>query len=212
MTVSTRREFNEIIEKALRGTTTVGIATRDFVVLAADKRASAGVYVAHRNVRKIEIIDDKTAMTIAGLVADAQILANYLRLESRLYQIRTRQRMSIRAMGSLLALILNESKYFPYVVQLLIGGIDVDDRPRLYQLNVFGDLTEERYVATGSGSPVAIGVLESNYSEEMDLDKAIAIAREAVSSAIKRDVFTGEGIDVVAITRSGIKSFYFPIA
>jgi proteasome beta subunit len=199
-----------LIEKALKGTTTVGFVTRDFVVLAADKRASSGIYVAHRNVKKIEIIDERTAMTIAGLVADAQILANYLRNENKLYQIRTGRRMSLRAMGSLLALILNESKYFPYIVQLLLGGIDVDDKPRLYQINIFGDLTEEKYVATGSGSPIAIGVLESNYSEDLDLDRAIAVARDAVLSAIKRDVFTGEGIDVVVITRSGIKSFYYP--
>ncbi|MGC9009072.1 MAG: archaeal proteasome endopeptidase complex subunit beta [Sulfolobales archaeon] len=200
-----------LIEKALKGTTTVGFVTRDFVVLAADKRASSGIYVAHRNVKKIEIIDERTAMTIAGLVADAQILANYLRNENKLYQIRTGRRMSLRAMGSLLALILNESKYFPYIVQLLLGGIDVDDKPRLYQINIFGDLTEEKYVATGSGSPIAIGVLESNYSEDLDLDRAIAVARDAVLSAIKRDVFTGEGIDVVVITRSGIKSFYYPL-
>jgi len=199
------------VEKVLRGTTTVGFVTRDFVVLAADKRASSGIYVAHRNVKKIEIIDDRTAMTIAGLVADAQILANYLRTENKLYQIRTGRRMSLRAMGSLLALILNESKYLPYIVQLLLGGIDVDNKPRLYQINIFGDLTEEKYVATGSGSPVAIGVLESNYSEDLDLDKALAIAKEAVFSAIKRDVFTGEGVDVVVITRSGIKSFYYPL-
>ncbi len=199
-----------LIEKALKGTTTVGFVTRDFVVLAADKRASSGIYVAHRNVKKIEIIDERTAMTIAGLVADAQILANYLRNENKLYQIRTGRRMSLRAMGSLLALILNESKYFPYIVQLLLGGIDIDDKPRLYQINIFGDLTEEKYVATGSGSPIAIGVLESNYSEDLDLDRAVAVAREAVSSAIKRDVFTGEGIDIVVITRSGIKSFYYP--
>lgn len=203
--------FREIIERALRGTTTVGIATRDFVVLAADKRASSGIYVAHRNVRKIELIDDRAAITIAGLVADAQILANYMRNESRLYYIRTGRRMSLRAMASLLSLILNESKYFPYIVQLLLGGIDVDERPRLFQINIFGDLTEEKFVATGSGSPVAVGVLENGYSEDMELEKAVELARDAVLSAIKRDVFTGEGVDVVAITRSGVKSFYYPL-
>ncbi|MEZ0290417.1 MAG: archaeal proteasome endopeptidase complex subunit beta [Sulfolobales archaeon] len=205
-----KNEFSyESIERALKGTTTVGLIGKDFVVLAADKRASAGTYVAHRNVRKIELINERSALTISGLVADAQILANYLRTEDRLYYVRTGRRMSIRAMASLLALILNESKYFPYIVQLLLGGID--DRPRLFQINVFGDMTEERFIATGSGSPIAIGVLENGYSEDLSLDKAVELARDAVSSAIKRDVFTGEGIDIVAITSSGVKTFYFPI-
>ncbi|MCC6061462.1 MAG: archaeal proteasome endopeptidase complex subunit beta [Desulfurococcales archaeon] len=204
--------IRDVVEKVLKGTTTVGIATRDFVILAADKRASAGIYVAHRNVKKIEIIDERTAMTIAGLVADAQILADYIRAENRLHYVRTGKRMSLRAMASLLSLLLNESKYFPYIVQLLLGGIDIDERPRLFQINIFGDLTEERYVATGSGSPTAIGILENAYSEDMDLDKAVELARQAVVAAVKRDVFTGEGVDVVAITKSGVKSFYFSIA
>ncbi|MEM4750264.1 MAG: archaeal proteasome endopeptidase complex subunit beta [Sulfolobales archaeon] len=199
----------DYIEKVLKGTTTIGLVGRDYVVLAADKRASAGTYVAHRNVRKIEIINERSALTISGLVADAQILAHYLRTEDNLYYLRTGKRMSIKAMASLLSLLLNESKYFPYIVQLLLGGID--ERPRLFQINIFGDLTEEKYVATGSGSPIAIGVLENGYSEDLELDKAVELAREAVTSAIKRDVFTGEGVDVVAITRSGVKDFYFPI-
>ncbi|MEM4672241.1 MAG: hypothetical protein QW366_00480, partial [Sulfolobales archaeon] len=123
----------DYIEKVLKGTTTIGLVGRDYVVLAADKRASAGTYVAHRNVRKIEIINERSALTISGLVADAQILAHYLRTEDNLYYLRTGKRMSIKAMASLLSLLLNESKYFPYIVQLLLGGID--ERPRLFQIN-----------------------------------------------------------------------------
>jgi proteasome beta subunit len=117
--------------------------------------------------------------------------------------------MSIKAMASLLALVLNSSKYYPFIVQLLLGGID--NRPRLYQIELFGDVTEEKYVATGSGSPIAIGILESGYSEDLSVDHAVNLAREAITASIKRDAYTGEGIDVVVITRQGIKSLYFPV-
>ncbi|MDT7889915.1 MAG: archaeal proteasome endopeptidase complex subunit beta [Desulfurococcales archaeon] len=203
------RVYRGYAGKAFKGTTTVGLVTREAVVMGADKRATSGMYIAHKNVRKIEPIDNRAALTIAGLVADAQTLADFLRYRSRLYYITTGVPMSIKAMASLLALVLNSTKYYPFIVQLLLGGID--DRPRLYQIELFGDVTEEKYVATGSGSPIAIGVLESGYSEDLSVDQATNLAREAISASIKRDAYTGEGIDIVTITRDGIKSLYFPV-
>ncbi len=199
----------KLFERALKGTTTVGLVTKDAVIMAADKRATAGMYIAHKNVRKIEPIDERSVLTISGLVADAQTIADFLRYRSRLYYITTGTPMSIKAMASLLALVLNSSKYFPFIVQLLLGGID--DKPRLYQIELFGSVTEERFVATGSGSPVAIGVLESGYSEDLSVDQAVDLVREAITSSIKRDAYTGEGIDVVVITKGGMKSLYFPV-
>jgi len=199
----------EAIERALKGTTTVGLVTREAVVMGADKRATSGMYIAHKNVKKIEPIDDRAALTIAGLVADAQTIADFLRYRSRLYYVSTGMPMSIKAMASLLALVLNSAKYYPYIVQLLLGGID--DRPRLYQVELFGDVTEEKYVATGSGSPIAIGILESGYSEGLTAEQAVELAREAITASIKRDAYTGEGVDIVVITRSGMKSHYFQV-
>jgi len=204
-----RRYLDAYMGGAVKGTTTVGLVTKDAVVMGADKRATSGIYIAHKNVRKIEPIDDRAALTIAGLVADAQTIADFLRYRSRLYYITTGVPMSIKAMASLLALVLNSSKYYPFIVQLLLGGID--NRPRLYQIELFGDVTEEKYVATGSGSPIAIGILESGYSEDLSVDQAVNLAREAITASIKRDAYTGEGIDVVVITRQGIKSLYFPV-
>ncbi len=208
-TLINNTDIQRAIEKALKGTTTVGLTTKTHVVLAADKRATSGQYIAHKNVRKIEVIDNRVALTISGLVADAQALADYLRHESRLYRIRVGEPMPIKAMAGLLGLILNSSKYFPYIVQLILGGYD--NGPRLYQISFFGDVSEEKYVATGSGSPVAIGVLENGYSEDLTVEKAVELAREAVYSAIKRDAYTGEGIDVVAIGSEGVKEYFFKI-
>ena len=196
------------LEKALRGTTTVGLVTREAAILAADKRATAGYYVAHKKVRKIVKIDDYVAMTTAGLVADAQALADYLRTESTYHRIRTGARMSIRSMANLLGLILNTSKYFPYIVQLLIGGYDT--KPQLFAVEWFGDVTEEKYTATGSGSPIAIGIIEAGYREDLGVEEAVKLAAKAVASATTRDGFSGEGVDVVAVTKDKFLEFSFP--
>ncbi len=194
--------------RALHGTTTVGLRVREGVVLAADKRASTGYYIAHKNVRKIVKIDDHVVMTTAGLVADAQMIASQLQYLAREHRIETGTPISVRSLASYLGLLLNSSKYYPYIVQLLLGGYDT--APRLFAIEWFGDYIEEDYAVTGSGSPVAIGVLESEYSKDLSIDEAIKLAVKAVRSAIRRDIYTGEAVDVAVVTREGVKIQSFP--
>ncbi len=181
-------------------TTTVGMVLRDYVVLAADRRATAGYYVAHKRTRKIVKITDYMAMTTSGLVADAQALADMLREELRYYELTTGRRPTVHAAANILAAIIYSSaRFYPYIVQLLLGGYDT--APRLYMIDWFGTVTSERYTATGSGSPIALGVIEEGYREDLSLDEAMELAARAVRAAMERDTATGNGIDVVAIGR-----------
>jgi len=179
-------------------TTTVGLTTRDYVVLAADKRATAGGEVYHKRVNKVLKINDYTAMTISGLVADAQRIVELARYISKRYELETGRRISISSLASYTGLILQAYlRYLPFIVQILIGGYD--DEPRLYYLDLLGNVTSEKYMATGSGSPIAFGVLEKEYREDLDLETAVKLAVKAVYTAIQRDGFSGEGVDVVII-------------
>ena len=189
---------------AKHGTTTVGILVRDGVVLAADKRATAGYYVAHKHVKKIIPVDDRIVITTAGLVADAQMLVNWIRTEIMYYKLSQKKPMKVRSVTTLLANVLfSNSRFYPYIVQLLVGGYD--DAPRLFNLDWFGSMTEEKYIATGSGSPIALGVIEDGYSEDLNIEEAEKLAVRAVASALKRDTATGNGIDVAVVTREGIR-------
>ncbi|MCE4601439.1 MAG: archaeal proteasome endopeptidase complex subunit beta [Desulfurococcales archaeon] len=199
---------NEARPKAIHGTTTVGLIAGDNVVLAADKRATAGTLIASRRVKKIVKITERAAMTVSGLVADAQALADLLREEARFYYLTHGVQLSIRGLATLLSNILFSSKWFPYMVQLIVGGYDV--KPRLYTLDPYGSITEDNYTATGSGSPIAYGVLEDNYREGLTVEEAIDIARKALKSAIMRDSATGDGIDVVIIGRDSYEERFIP--
>ena len=187
------------IQKLLKGTTTVGLVTKDAVILAADKRATAGYYIAHKRVRKILRVDDRIAITTAGLVADAQMLVSWIQNEIKYYKLTLGRPISVKTVASILSLILHSSRYFPYIVQLLVGGYDT--APRLYMLEFFGAITEEKYTATGSGSPIAIGVIEGGYNPEMSIEDAVQLAVKAVKSAMSRDSASGEGVDIVVITK-----------
>jgi proteasome endopeptidase complex beta subunit len=200
----------DIKSKTLKGTTTVGIKVKEGVVLAADRRATAGLYVAHKHVRKVVYLTDKIAMTTAGSVADLQFLYDYMKNVIAFNRISGRP-TSVKAISTYLANVLSSSKYLPYIVQLLVGGVD-ESGPQLFNLNYLGDFTAENYVATGSGSPVAMGVLEDEYNQEMSIDQAADLARRAVRSAIKWDSFTGTSVIVSKITSKGHEEAEFPVS
>ncbi len=189
-------------------TTTVGLIVDDKVVLAADKRATAGFMIASRRVKKIVKLADYAALTISGLVADAQALADIVREEIKLYEMSTGSKLSVKGIATLLANILFSSKWYPFLVQLMVGGYDT--RPRLYVLDPFGSLTEETYAATGSGSPIALGVLEERYKPGMSLEEAIEVAALAIRSAVLRDAASGDGADIVVIGRDVYEERFIP--
>ncbi len=190
-------------------TTTVGMAVGDSVVLAADKRATAGSFIAHKRVKKIHMITDYSAMTISGLVADAQFLVEQARYIARKYMVDTGFKMRLSALASDLSLILTAYlRVYPFIVQLLLGGVD-SEGPGLYYLDLYGTISREDYMATGSGSPTAIGVLEEGYRSDLTVEEAVQLAKNAVLAAMRRDGFSGEGVDVVVIGPRGVEEYTF---
>ena len=190
-------------------TTTVGLVVGDHVVLAADKRATAGSFIAHKRVKKIQLITNYAALTISGLVADAQFLVEQARYIARKYYNDTGSQMKISALASNMSLILTAYlRVYPFIVQLLLGGVD-STGPQLYYLDLYGTISREEYMATGSGSPTAIGVLEEGYSRDLTVDDAVELAKKAVLAAMRRDGFSGEGVDVVVIGREGVREYTF---
>jgi len=192
--------MNSQYQEPLKGTTTVGLIFDGGVVLATEKRATMGYMIASKRAKKVYQIADRIGMTTAGGVGDAQQMARLMTVEGSLYQIRRGRQMTVGAASTLLSNILNNNRMYPYYVQLLVGGVD-ENGPSIYSVDALGGATkEEEIVATGSGSPMAYGVLEDRYTKGMDKDAAVSLAIRAIRSAIKRDAGSGEGIHVVVIT------------
>ena len=188
-----------------KGTTTVGIICEEGVVLAADKRASMGYMIAHKNVKKIHKLIDDIAITIAGGVGDAQMLIRYVKAEAKLYEFKNQRKTSVKALSTLLSHILYNGKnqIYPYYVQFLLGGKD----EKGFSLSVLGPdgaKLEDSFISTGSGSVFAYGMLQEHYKKEMNLSEAIRLAVKSVNVAIERDMATGDGIDVVVINNDGL--------
>ncbi len=192
-------------DKYLKGTTTVGVVCTDGIVLASEQRATMGHFIASKTAKKVYQIDDLVGMTTAGSVGDAQQLVRLVSVESQLYKMRRNESMTIKGITTLMSNFLNANRYYPMMVQLLIGGVDKNG-PGIYSLDAMGGSIEEtRISATGSGSPMAYGVLEDQYREDMTVKEGLDLAIRAIHNATKRDSASGENIDVVVITKETFK-------
>ncbi|MGQ9543732.1 MAG: archaeal proteasome endopeptidase complex subunit beta [Candidatus Bathyarchaeia archaeon] len=194
----------DLKRQILEGTTTIGVVCKDGVVLATDTRATMGFFIAHKRAKKVYPIAEHLAMTIAGGVADAQAMVDILKANAELYRLQSGFIMPVSAAARLVANILFSSRLMPFILQALIGGVD-STGPRIFALDPLGSVVEETCVSTGSGSPIAYGVLEAQFREGMSVKETIPIVLKAITSAMKRDAASGDSFDMAIITNEGYR-------
>ncbi len=195
--------------KVQKGTTTVGIMCKDGVILAADKRATAG-FIVNKRTQKIHKITDNMAVTMAGLVSDAQLLVKLIKAEVKLKDLTTLRTSTVKETANLLAgmlyMNLRKMSMVPGIVSFLLGGSDADGH-HLWDLGIDGSTTDvDDYVSDGSGSVFALGVLEALYKKGMTVEEGVKLAVKAIGAALQRDVNTGNGIDVIVIDGKGVRT------
>jgi proteasome beta subunit len=185
------------------GATTVGLVCSDGVVLASEKRVTYGNMVASKAAKKVFKITDRIGAACAGLISDMQILTRQITAQANLYRFDVGRPIRVRSAAKALANMLFGSRYLPYITQTIVGGID--EEPKIYVLDPVGSLIEDKYAAIGSGAEIAIGILESGYKPGITVEEGEKLAIRTVKSAISRDAFSGNGIDVLIIRESGIE-------
>ena len=195
--------LGHVADQIKKGTTTCALTCNDGIVLAADTRASAGFFIADRHVMKIQKVDRNLGMTIAGGVADAQNLVDIMRYNANIYRLTNRELMPVKSAARLCSNVLFNQRYFPYYVQIILAGYDNKAGGQIYNIDLFGSMTSEKFISTGSGSPVAYGYLESEFKENLSVNEAYKIAIQAIAAAIRRNAGTGDNINAVIIDKDG---------
>lgn len=186
------------------GTTTAGIVCTDGVVLATDTRVTAGGYIAHKRGKKLIQIDKHLAVTISGGVADAQNVVDSLKYYANSYRIEKGLPLPVKSAARIVSNILFGSRYYPYIAIFILGGYDASGGS-IYNVDLFGSSIQEKVTSTGSGSPVALGVLEAGFQEGMSVAKGVPLAANAIIAAMRRNVFTGDNFDIAVIDKSGFR-------
>jgi proteasome beta subunit len=186
------------------GATTVGVVCKDGVILAAERRVTYGYFVMSKSGKKVFKIAEKIGAACAGIVADMQILTREVGAYLNLYTFEREQSVTVRTAAKLMGSMLFERRYFPYLTQTIVGGVD-DTGPKLFVLDPLGSVIEDKFTAVGSGAEIAMGLLETDFKDGMTVDDARGLVKKAVKAASARDIGSGEGIDILVITNSGIK-------
>jgi len=184
------------------GTTTLGMVCTDGVVIATEQRATMGTLIAHKSTQKLYRIDNHLALATAGLVGDLQVLARYLSAEANLYRLKRDAPIPVQSAATLMSNIMNQRKFMPYYVQLILGGWD-QTGGHVYSLDAAGGSIPDRYTSGGSGSPYVFGVLEDHYRDDLTSTEGVDLAVRAISAAISRDSASGGMISVAVISKDG---------
>ena len=185
------------------GATTVGVVFQDGVILAAEKRVTYGYFVMSKGGKKVFKITDRIGVACAGLVGDMQILAKEMEAQANLYSMDVGRKITVRSAAKLMANVLFNRRYAPLITQTIVGGLD-EEGASLYVLDVLGSLIPDKYAVVGSGTEIAIGVLEEGYKENLNAQEAKDLVARSIKSAISRDSMSGDGIDYLIITKAGI--------
>jgi len=187
------------------GATAVGITFDGGVVLASEKRIAFGNFLVSKSTKKTFPITPKVGAACAGLVADMQILTLQISALAKIRKMDLKRDVPPNTIAKMMSNMMYERRYFPLLTQVIVGG--VVDKPIMYTLDPLGSVLPDLYAAVGTGAEMALGVLDPQFKENMTKDEAIDLAKRAVRSAALRDSASGDGLDVLVITKDGTKEF-----
>jgi len=182
------------------GATTIGLVYKDGVILASEKRISYGYLIVSKGGKKVFKITGNIGAACAGLVSDMQILIREVDAYANLFSLDVGRPISVKAASKLMSNLLFNRRLAPLITQTIVGGMD-EEGPSIYVLDVLGSVIPDKYAVVGSGTEIAIGVIEEGYKENMSMDEAKDLVVRAIKSAVSRDIMSGDGIDFLMITK-----------
>jgi proteasome beta subunit len=186
------------------GATTVGVVCQDGVILASEKRISYGYLVVSKGGKKVFKITDHIGAACAGLVSDMQILVREVEAYANLFDLDVGRSISVRSAAKLMSNLLFSRRLAPLITQTIVGGRD-EEETALYVLDILGSVIPDKYAVVGSGTEIAMGVIEEGYKEDLTMEEAKDLVIRAIRSAISRDIMSGDGIDFLLITKDGTR-------
>lgn len=187
------------------GATAVGITFDGGVVIASEKRIAYGNFLVSKTTKKTFPLTDKVGAACAGLVADMQILALQIKALTKIRKMELKRDVPPNSVAKMISNLMYERRFFPLLTQVIVGGIV--DKPAIYTLDPLGSVLPDEYAAVGTGAEMALGVLDPQFKEGMSEKDAVDLAIRSIKAATMRDSFSGDGIDVLVITKQGVKEF-----
>jgi proteasome beta subunit len=153
--------------------------------------------------KKVFKITDHVGAACAGLVSDMQVLIREVSAYGNLFRLDVGRPISVRSAAKLMSNLLFNRRLAPLITQTIVGGVD-EEGPSLYSLDPLGSVLPDKFTVVGSGTEIAIGVVEEGYKDNMNAEEAKELVVRAMKSAVSRDIMSGDGVDFLTITKDGI--------
>ena len=178
------------------GTTIVAVRYAGGVVMAGDRRATAGTSIAHRNMEKVYPADRHSGVAIAGAAGPAMEMVKLFQLQLEHYEKVEGAALSLEGKANQLAGMIRANMPMAFqgmIVVPIFAGYDLRRRQgRIFTYDVTGGRYEEAdYHADGSGGRDARTTVKLGWTEGMDLDSTVELAIQSLYEAAEEDSATG---------------------
>lgn len=191
------------------GTTTLGIVTKEGIVLAADKKAtyssgSGTAYIAGK-VEKIHEFNKNIIMTIAGAASMCLRAIQTAKAQMKIKELKDKKVPTMKEIANLFSLIALQSLQSGAVVGFIMAGKE-NNKTHLYEVTPDGMVKEiEDYKIDGSGMMHVNAILDTEYKNNLSLKEAIALAKRCIIGSSGRDPASGLGYEIWTITPEKIQ-------
>ena len=193
------------------GTSLVGIVCKDGIVMAGDRKTTAGgQIVMSKNTQKVCPINDYLVISGTGTSSDIEVAKKIIKAQLKLKELRDKKRATVSEAANLIAASnyqnIRKPSMIPFMAGLMLGGLNEDGTTELYSIEPAGSVMKvENFDANfSSGMPYVLGFLERQYKENLTIEEGIHLAIESIKSSSERDTASGCGIDVFTITKDKI--------
>ncbi|KDD75132.1 proteasome subunit protein [Helicosporidium sp. ATCC 50920] len=200
------------------GGTIVAVAGEDYCLVGGSKRLSTGYSILTRDQSKICRLSSTVVVASAGMQADRQYLHKMLHAQHVMYQFSHRRPMSTGAVAQHLSNTLYSRRFFPLYTFNLCCGLDEQGRGAVYTYDAVGSHELVGFSCQGTGRELMQPVLDSqlkaasplllppqNWRSSLPLDKAVDLVKDAFTAAGERDIYTGDDVEILIITKDGIQ-------
>ena len=164
---------------------------------------SYGNFVVNKNTKKIFPVTEFVGAACAGMIADMQVLVRQVSALAKIRRLEIRRNVATNSIAKLMSVIMFERRFFPLLTQVVVGGVEY--RPQIFTLDPLGSVLPDDYAAVGSGAEMALGVMDAEYSRDMSEENARNLVIKAIKSSILRDSSSGDGIDMLTITKNNLR-------
>ncbi|XP_002986920.2 proteasome subunit beta type-1 [Selaginella moellendorffii] len=206
------------------GGTCVAIAGSDYCIVAADTRLSLGYSILTRGHSKLFKLSDTAVMASSGFQADVRTLQKNLEARQKGYYHQHGKPMSCPGMAQLLSNTLYYKRFFPYYSFNVLGGLDTEGKGCVYTYDAVGSYERTGYSTQGSGAELIMPILDNQLKSASPLlyppretatplteQEALEIVKDTFASATERQIYTGDGLEIVVINKDGIHKEYLDL-